>query len=339
MPLGIEFAPLRIPFYRRLETLAVVVFYYSFFFGGLLGCAIIMLLMFSSYYPIALLYLGWAYVYDSQTPSTGGRRSKWMRNLSIWRYFRDYFPITLHKTAELDPKENFIFGYHPHGILCAGAFATFATEATDWSLNFPGITPHLLPLMALFKPPLFRDYIMSSGMCNVSRESCEYILREKGPGNSICIVVGGATEALDSHPFKEYILILKPRKGFVKLAIKTGASLVPVFAFGENDLFNQASNPKGSMLRKIQDKIQKALAFAPVLFWGRGIFQYTFGILPHRRPLNIVVGAPIRVEKNENPTHDEIESLQTLYIDALRDLYENNKTKYEKDPTRKLLIE
>ena len=42
---------------------------------------------------------------------------------------------------------------------------------------------------ALFKPPLFRDYIMSSGMCNVTRESCEYILKEKGPGNSICIVV------------------------------------------------------------------------------------------------------------------------------------------------------
>lgn len=75
---------------------------------------------------------------------------------------------------------------------------------------------------ALFKPPLFRDYIMSSGMCNVTRESCEYILKEKGPGNSICIVVGGAPEAFDAHPFKDYVLILKPRKGFIKLAMKTG---------------------------------------------------------------------------------------------------------------------
>ena len=64
--------------------------------------------------------------------------------------------------------------------------------------------------------------------------------------------------------------------------------LVPVFAFGENDLFNQVSNPPGSMLRKIQDKIQSMIGFAPVLFYGRGIFQYTFGMIPHRRPVHVV---------------------------------------------------
>lgn len=77
-------------------------------------------------------------------------------------------------------------------------------------------------ISALFKPPLFRDYIMSSGMCDVTRESCEYILSKKGPGNSICIVVGGAVEALDAHPGEDYILIVKKRKGFIKLALKTG---------------------------------------------------------------------------------------------------------------------
>ena len=66
------------------------------------------------------------------------------------------------------------------------------------------------------------------------------------------------------------------------------ASLVPVFAFGENDLFNQVANPRGSWLRDVQQKIQKMVAFAPVLFYGRGIFQYTFGMLPHRKPVNVV---------------------------------------------------
>ena len=79
----------------------------------------------------------------------------------------------------------------------------------------------LLSFEALFKPPLFRDYIMSSGMCNVTRESCEYILTKKGPGNSVVIVVGGAEEAFDAHP-DTYTLILKPHKGFIKLALRTG---------------------------------------------------------------------------------------------------------------------
>lgn len=62
---------------------------------------------------------------------------------------------------------------------------------------------------------------MSSGMCDVSRESCEYILTKKGPGNSVVIVVGGAEEAFDAHP-GNYSLVLKPRRGFIKLAMRTG---------------------------------------------------------------------------------------------------------------------
>ena len=42
------------------------------------------------------------------------------------------------------------------------------------------------------------------------------------------------------------------------------------------------------MLRKIQEKIQQSIAFAPVLFYGRGIFQYTFGMIPHRREVYVV---------------------------------------------------
>lgn len=42
------------------------------------------------------------------------------------------------------------------------------------------------------------------------------------------------------------------------------------------------------MLRKIQEKIQSMIAFAPVLFYGRGVFQYTFGMIPHRRPVHVV---------------------------------------------------
>ena len=146
----VEFAPIRIPLRRRLQTTAVVLYYYSFYFGALLGSILILLLLFSSYYPLALLYLGWAYLLDYKTPSHGGRRSEFMRHLKIWTYFRDYFPIQLVKTKDLDPEKNYIFGYHPHGILCAGAFCSFATEATEFSKIFPGITPHLLPLMGKF---------------------------------------------------------------------------------------------------------------------------------------------------------------------------------------------
>lgn len=67
------------------------------------------------------------------------------------------------KTATLDPSHNYLFGFHPHGILVAGAFGNFCTEATGFSQLFPGLTPHLLMLPFWFKVPFFRDYIMSGG--------------------------------------------------------------------------------------------------------------------------------------------------------------------------------
>ena len=76
------------------------------------------------------------------------------------------------------------------------------------------------------------------------------------------------------------------------------ASLVPVFSFGENDLYNQAENPVGSKLRKFQETFKKIAGFSPPIFYGRGVFNYTFGFLPHRRPIN-TVGKPLNKFKSE----------------------------------------
>jgi hypothetical protein len=54
---------------------------------------------------------------------------------------------------------------------------------------------------------------------------------KKGSGSAVMIVVGGAAESLCASS-GNYTLTLKHRKGFVKIALKTGSSLVPVFSFG-----------------------------------------------------------------------------------------------------------
>ena len=67
--------------------------------------------------------------------------------------------------------------------------------------------------------------------------------------------------------------------------ILCSASLVPVFSFGENELFNQVNNPRGSKLRNIQTRLQKILSFAPPLFFGRGILSNVIGFQPHKTPI------------------------------------------------------
>lgn len=73
------------------------------------------------------------------------------------------FFTQLVKTVDLHPNKNYIFGYHPHGIMSAGAFATFGIDTCRFTEVFPGVKPTLAILAGLFMIPILREYIMSGG--------------------------------------------------------------------------------------------------------------------------------------------------------------------------------
>ncbi|KAE8620264.1 hypothetical protein XENTR_v10010172 [Xenopus tropicalis] len=332
----IHFAPLKIPFSRRLQTGAVLQWAVSFLAMAQCCIALYILLLFSRYWYLAVLYGVWLYI-DWDTPSKGGRRSNWVRSWTVWKYFAEYFPIKLLCTAPLDPKYNYIMGFHPHGVLVVGAFGNFCTEGTGFSRLFPGLTPHLLMLPAWFRVPFFREYIMSGSLVSSDRSSAHHLLSQKSGGQALVIAVGGPPEALDAKP-GELTLQLLNRTGFIKMALTHGAHLVPVLSFGENDLYNQVNNPRGSLLRATQEKLQKIFGIALPLFHGRGVFQYSWGLLPHRRPIYTVVGSPIHVTKTPCPTREQISSLHSLYIAKLRDLFETHKGNYGIPEDRSLVL-
>lgn len=271
---AIRWAPMNIPLQRRLQTLMVLVHTLSIA-GGLalffLLCTIPLL------WPILLPYLIYVLLSNAATSGKLSQRSEWLRNSRIWSLFASYYPARLHRTVPLEPTRKYIFGYHPHGIISHGAFAAFATEALGFKQLFPGITNTLLTLDANFRVPLYRDYALRMGLASVSRESCENILSKggrngEGMGRAITIVVGGARESLDAKP-GSLKLVLKKRKGFVKLAIRQGADLVPVLAFGENDLYEQFDSTKHPYVHKAQLMIKKMMGFTVPLFHARGKSQ------------------------------------------------------------------
>uniref|UniRef100_H3CGV9 Acyltransferase n=1 Tax=Tetraodon nigroviridis TaxID=99883 RepID=H3CGV9_TETNG len=320
----IEFAPLNIPLRRRLQTAAVLQWIFSFL--GLAQCclAAFVLLALSDWWTLALLYAGWLWL-DWDTPVSGGRRCQWVRTWRLWDFFRDYFPLRLVKTVDLDPEKNYIFGFHPHGVLVAG-FGNFCTEATGFSRLFPGLRPHLLMLPFWFRVPLFRDYIMCGGLVSSSKSSLSHLISRPQGGNVAVIAVGGQ-KSLDARPGALKLQVLH-RKGFIKLALKHGAQLVPVFSFGENELFDQMQNPSGSPLRRLQDRLQSLMGIAMPLFHARGVFQYSFGLMPYRKPVHTVVGKPISVAQTPSPTSEDIEALHRAYLQRLTQLFEEHKLEY-----------
>ncbi|KAF9932017.1 diacylglycerol O-acyltransferase 1 [Linnemannia zychae] len=328
-----RFAPLRMPFKRRLQTLGVLTW-----ISAIVICLAVFFFLCTYKYlwPAIIGYLTWILMFD-KAPERGGRRVQWLRNRRLWRHFAEYYPMTLIKEGDLDPSKNYIFGYHPHGVISMGAFCTFGTEGLNFSKRFPGIKPRLMTLQTNFNIPFYRDYIMAHGCASVSRQSCEYNLRS-GPGNSIVIVVGGAQESLASKP-GTLDLTLKKRLGFIKLALVTGASLVPTLAFGENDLYEIFNTSRTSKTYQVQQLIKNLFGFTLPMINGRGVFNYEYGLLPRRKPVFIVIGKPIHVEKVEGvPTSDQLYDLQKQYIDAILAIWERYKDKYAPNRTQELRI-
>uniref|UniRef100_A0A8C7ZQQ0 Acyltransferase n=1 Tax=Oryzias sinensis TaxID=183150 RepID=A0A8C7ZQQ0_9TELE len=238
------------------------------------------------------------------------------------------FPAQLVKTAELNPNKNYILGSHPHGIMCFGAFACFSTTSCGFSELFPGLRSSLVVLAGLFKIPLFREYLMGA----VSKPSLAHLLSKRGKGNAVVIVVGGAAESLASAPGVNTV-VMKQRKGFVRTALEFGADLVPVYTFGENELFQQVIFSEGSLGRRLQDLFKKIMGFAPCLFVGE-----RFGLIPYRRPVTTVVGSPISVPKRITPAQEEVDHYHKLYMEALTDLFHKHKVSYGLSESHELQI-
>lgn len=123
------------------------------------------------------------------------------------------------------------------------------------------------------------------------------------------------------------------------------ADLVPVYSFGENELFQQVIFPDGSLGRRLQDLFKKVMGFAPCLFIGERMALVPYkipltivgrnevilhpltllNILCHAKSLLLLVGGPISVPKRATPTEEEVDHYHGLYMEALSKLFHEHK--------------
>lgn len=170
-----------------------------------------------------------------------------LRKLSVWRHIGSYFPVKLIKTADLDPSSNYIFCGFPHGLYGYG-FGSFLVDCNGCDDIFPGLEFRVLTLNLFFSIPFLRDVVLAlgeltlryqayksrlnpsiifsqTGACSCSQQSIEYMLSTKPQtdkqSRALVLLVGGAEDAFNTRP-GIYRIVLKKRKGFVKVALKSG---------------------------------------------------------------------------------------------------------------------
>lgn len=130
---------------QALEFLCAMIFYVVPFAGAFqLGLYIIYKIFNTSLWPIVPLYIGWTVLYQWDVQNHGGRTAlNFMKNLPFFNFVRDFYSMTLEKTCDLDPNRNYIFGYHPHGVIGVGAVVGFQTNSLGFNKKFPGIISHM----------------------------------------------------------------------------------------------------------------------------------------------------------------------------------------------------
>ncbi|EDW46808.1 diacylglycerol O-acyltransferase 2 isoform X2 [Drosophila sechellia] len=338
----IEWAPIGVPMERRRQTFAMAFLILSFMvlsFGSYFFVAAVLYYGSLLWRTIMVIYLVYVYANHRRTHSImDGNGWKISRNNWLFRHYRDYFPVQLVKTAELPPNKNYILASFPHGILGTGISINMGLDISKWLKLFPQVRPKVATLDQNFLTPIVRGLLRSWGLVSVSKDALVYLLtksndpkhqdnRDGFTSNAVAILVGGAQEALDSHP-GQYILTLKNRKGFVKMAIRTGSSIVPTFSFGEVDILDQVANPPNSRVRRFQDFVKRITGISPLIPVGRGIFNYSFGFLPNRRRIVQVVGAPIDVVQSDQPDAAYVDKIHKQVIEDLEKMFAKYKDQY-----------
>lgn len=293
--------------------------------ASVLTTFILIALIFTRYFPITLLYFTYTFL-KRNTFNQGGQRISFIYNSKFWSYIAAYFPIKLRYSAnfKLDPSENYILHYGPHGISAFGAVTAFATNALNLSQLFPGIKARFMVHETSFITPIMKETFAFRGDCSVNSKSIDHMLTKESTGNLLTIVVGGLAEA-DLSDMDTLKIVVASRKGFIKKALVHGTNIIPCIAFGENSVFNKVNLTPGSILHKLESFWYDNFKFKHPIYYGRSIVSDKLnGVMPYKRPITVVMGDPLIVNKIENPTQQDIDKLHDQYLKQLTSVYNDN---------------
>jgi len=226
-----------------------------------------------------------------------------------------YFPAETVIECDFKKDRNYLVCYHPHSL-----YGIMYNMYTSKLHHEQGFLPLFTGADVVFKIPILRRMLVAWGNTPVSSQALLKNLKLGYPHNILTLMPGGISEMF--YGLEKEQIILKKRKGFARIALKSGVDLVPAYAFGANRAWTRYFGHE-SLAFKLSNKLRMSL----VVWTGR--WGIPFGCIPHKQPMVIALGPAIEVTKIEGrePTDAEVDALHGTYCKALRELFDRHKHK------------
>lgn len=278
----------------------------------------------------------WGYLQNNPVAyRTGAPDKAYSQGSWMFSTMRRFLQLQLHRTAAVEeqlmagPKREdgspctgqAIFAGFPHGV--NGDFRVLIDGMLYDAFPKVWLKAQCRALAAsiLFQLPFIRSISLRTSCVDASRATAQRCLKA---GHSVFVMPGGEIEQLETICGRERVF-LNSRLGFVKLALQHGVPLVPMYVFGNSDLYSTYRFAHGLRLW-----ISKALHIAlPIYSGDLGLYMYPtpFGF-PRPVAQNVVFGDPVRFEHTAEPSRVQVAAAHAVFVAALTRLFDEHKAAY-----------
>lgn len=258
---------------------------------------------------------------------------KWLATFAsglLYRFGKCYLtysndlPQAFEQKGILGKDKQYVLVWHPHGAFTVSALY-FVSHM--WASDFPDPAVRgfryvcVAPL--LLRIPILAEFLLLCHARNQDRKTFGSLLKQ---GATVAVQPGGLIEQVNTDHKQEQIYFPK-NLGFIKLALEHGVPLLPLYAFGENQLYHTAE-----WVRNINRFFYNRFKAGNFIVLGQ------FGIpnspvLPNplmlpifRGGLHIRHGDPVEVgSPDPNPSDEKVQEVFKRYMAEVQKVFDTHK--------------
>jgi len=233
------------------------------------------------------------------------------------RSFRHHFMPKHDLSTVFSKDRHHLLAVTPHGFFPWGV-AAIIVDLLD-----QGYLPNFMGASVLGALPIAGRLLRTFGYRPATRKEIKNCLSKEYPRNVTIIIPGGIREMFLIREDAE-MSAANLRKGFVDMAVQSGAMLWPGYMFGSSRLYQVADGALGKFFGELSRKLQTSLN----LFHGR------WGtLLPYPHKLACAIGEPVDTREVA-----KVDDASRLWLESLRKAFEQHKSEFGW-PDRKLYFE